>query len=280
MCGSEEKVMYKIIACDLDETLLGNDRAISKRNIAAIKQAISLGIKFVPATGRGYNSVRDTLKELGLLDKENEYVISYNGGAVTENKGNQLLHFEGIPFDLAQKLYKRGLLYNVCIHVYTKDMVYAYRFWQEEIDYLAGRMEVTEIFTESLDFLAGQDIVKVLYVNTDYSYLQKIEKELKDITQEIDVSYSANRYIEFNHKGVNKGAGLIFLTNLLDVKSEETIAIGDNFNDLSMIQVAGLGVGVQNTVKDMKPLCDYITMATNNESAVAEVIEKFILFDQ
>ncbi len=272
--------MYKIVACDLDETLLGNDRTISKRNIMAIKQASSLGIKFIPATGRGYNSVEDTLEELGLLGQENEYVISYNGGAVTENKGNRLLYFQGLPFDLAQKLYQRGLSYHVCIHVYTKDMVYIYRFWQEEMDYLAGRMQVTEIFTENLDFLAGQDIVKVLYVNTDYSYLQKIETELKDITQEIDVSYSSNRYIEFNHKGVNKGAGLRFIANRLEVRPEEIIAIGDNFNDLSMIQAAGLGVGVQNTVKDMKPLCDYITTATNNESAVAEVIETFILSKQ
>ena len=138
-------------------------------------------------------------------------------------------------------------------------------------------MEITEIFTENIDFLAGQDIVKVLYVNTDYSYLRKIENELSDITQGIDVSYSANRYIEFNHKGVNKGTGLLFVANLSGVKPEDTIAIGDNFNDLSMIRAAGMGIGVQNTVKDMKPFCDYITAATNNENAVAEVIEKFIL---
>ncbi|MCM1497994.1 MAG: Cof-type HAD-IIB family hydrolase [Clostridium sp.] len=269
--------MYKMIACDLDETLLSSDRSISEHNIEAIKQATGLGVKFVPATGRGYNSVGGTLEKLGLLDKENEYVISYNGGAVTENRENKLLHFEGISFALAQELYRRGLSYNVCIHVYTKEMVYAYRFWQEEMDYLAGRMEVTEIFTENLDFLAGQDIVKVLYMNTDYSYLKKIEEELKDITGEIDVSYSSNRYIEFNRKGVNKGSGLMFLANRLGIKPEETIAIGDNFNDLSMLRAAGLGVGVQNTIKEMKPLCDYITTATNNESAVAEVIEKFVL---
>lgn len=71
-----------------------------------------------------------------------------------------------------------------------------------------------------------------------------------------------------------------FIADHLGVKQEETIAIGDNFNDLSMIQTAGLGVGVQNTVKHMKPLCDYITTATNNESAVAEVIEKSILSEQ
>lgn len=269
--------MYKIIACDLDQTLLSTDRTVSKRNIEAIKQATALGIKFVLATGRGYNSVEGTLKEIGLYDKEDEYVISYNGGAITENKGNRLLHFDGIPFDLAQKLYQRGISYNVCIHVYTKESVYAYRFWQEEVDYLAGRMGVKEIFTDSLDFLDRQDIVKILYENTNRSYLQNIERELKDLTQDIDVSYSSNRYIEFNHKGVNKGAGLMFLADLLGVKPEETMAIGDNFNDLSMIQRAGLGIGVQNTIEDMKPLCDYITKANYNESAIAEVIDRFIL---
>jgi len=269
--------MYKIIACDLDETLLNSDRIVSEQNVRAIKKASELGVKFVPATGRGYNSVKKTLEEIGLFDKENEYVISYNGGAVTENKGNKLLYFEGIPFELAKELYRRGKQYNVCTHVYTKDIVYIYRIFKEEIDYIYGRMEFKETLEDNIDFLAGQDIVKVLYVNTDYSYLKQIENDLKDLTKEIDISYSSNRYIEFNHKGVNKGKGLLFIAKLLGIKQEDTIAIGDNFNDLPMIRAAGLGIGVKNTVENMKPLCDYITNATNNENAIAEVIEKFIL---
>lgn len=269
--------MYKIIACDLDETLIRTDRTISKEDKEAIKKATELGVKFVPATGRGFNTVDKTLKELGLYNLDNEYVISYNGGAITENKDNKLLHFKGISFNLASELYKRGLNYDVCIHVYTKDMVYAYNYLQEEIDYLAGRMEVTEIFDDNIDFLKGQDIVKCLYMNTDYSYLNRIEEELKDITEDIDVSYSSNRYIEFNHQGVNKGSGLQSLVDLLGVDIKDTIAIGDNFNDLSMIKVAGLGVGVQNTIEDMKKECDIITNATCNESAVAEIINKYIL---
>lgn len=269
--------MYKIIACDLDETLLSTDRTVSSKNIAAIKKACDLGVKFVPATGRGYNSIGGTLRELGLDGKENEYVISYNGGAITENKDNKLLHFEGLPFDLAEKIYQRGLNYDVCIHVYTKDMVYVYNLNPEEKDYVSGRMEITEISDKNLNFLKGQDIVKVLFQNDNRTYLNQIEKDLKDITADVDVSYSSNRYIEFNHKGVNKGAGLQKLADLLGVKMSETIAIGDNFNDLSMIKAAGLGVGVQNTVEDMKPMCDFITNATNDESAIAEVIEKFVL---
>lgn len=269
--------MYKLIACDLDETLYGNDRTIPARNMEAIKRASELGVKFIPATGRGYNSVRETLVDLGLLDKEGEYVISYNGGAITENKGNRLLHFQGLPFEEAEELYRRGLNYDVCIHVYTREMVYAYNITQEEIARLSKRMQVTEVFDRDLQFLAGQDIAKVLYENRDFDYLKKIEEELKDITGNMDVSFSSNRYIEFNSKGVTKGAGLRFVAEMLGIKREETIAIGDNFNDLSMIQEAGLGVGVQNTIQGMRQYCDYITEATNDEGGVGEVIEKFIL---
>ena len=269
--------MYKLIACDLDETLYGNDRTIPARNVEAIKRASELGVKFIPATGRGYNSVRETLVDLGLLDKEGEYVISYNGGAITENKGNRLLHFQGLPFEEAEELYRRGLNYDVCIHVYTREMVYAYNITQEEIARLSKRMQVTEVFDRDLQFLAGQDIAKVLYENRDFDYLKKIEEELKDITGNMDVSFSSNRYIEFNSKGVTKGAGLRFVAEMLGIKREETIAIGDNFNDLSMIQEAGLGVGVQNTIQGMRQCCDYISEAANEEGGVGEVIEKFIL---
>ena len=88
--------MYKLIACDLDETLIKPDRTIDSRDIEAIKKLKDLGVKFVLATGRGYNTVQGTLKELDLFDEANQYVISYNGGAITENKDNRLLHFEGI----------------------------------------------------------------------------------------------------------------------------------------------------------------------------------------
>ena len=269
--------MYKIIACDLDETLLCDDRSISPQNIEAIQKAKELGVKFVLATGRGFHTVDVTLKTLGLDEKEDEYVISFNGGAITENKGNKLLYFQGISYELANELYQKGLNYDVCIHVYTKDKVYVYNFVDEEREFLTNRMEVIEIFEDSLEFLKDEDFVKVLYMNKDYQYLKQIEKDLEDKKEDIDISYSSNRYIEFNHKGVTKGDGLLSLAKLLNVDIKDTIAIGDNFNDLSMIKVAGLGVGVQNTASDMKKECDYITKATNNESAIAEVIEKFIL---
>ncbi len=268
---------YKMIVSDLDETLLNSDRKVAARNVEAIKRARELGVKFVPATGRGYISIRGTLEEIGLRDMENEYVISFNGGAITENKGERLLYFQGISFEKAEELFSRGLSYDVCMHVYTKDKVYVYRLNQDESDYVKGRMEMQEFFTDDLHFLRGQEIVKVIYVNTDWHYLKNIEDDLRDITGDLDVSYSSNRYIEFNQKGVNKGSGLLFLADLLGIRPEETIAVGDNFNDLSMICAAGLGVGVQNTVPDLKPLCDVVTDATCDDGAIGEVIEKYVL---
>ena len=269
--------MYKIIACDLDETLLGSDRTIPKRNIEAIRRAREAGVRFVPATGRGYHSVEPTLKDLGLFQKEHEYVISYNGGAITENKDNRLLHFQGISFNLARELYRRGQDYDVSIHIYTREMMYLYNAEPKDARSLSSRMKVTEISDRSIDFLKGTDIVKALYMNPDYSYLRKIQEDFADLEDQMDVSYSSNRFIEFNHVGVNKGAGLLSLAGLLGVKPEETIAIGDNFNDLSMIKAAGLGVGVRNSIEGIKKDCGYITAADNNEGAVAEVIEKFVL---
>ena len=268
--------MYQIIACDLDETLLRPDKSISDKDKAAIQKAIARGVKFVPATGRGYMSVTPTLKELGMYGAAGQYVISFNGGAITENRGNRLLHFQGIPFDLAEEFFRRGLRLGVCIHIYTKETVYVYNLVPEEAEYIRGRMEVTEFFDKDLDFLKGQEIVKCLYMNRDDAYMEKIREDVRDLLDAVDLSYSSNRYIEFNQKGVTKGDGLRRLAAMLGVDMKDTIAIGDNFNDLSMIKAAGLGVGVANTAEAMKAECDHITAATCQESAVSEVIEQFI----
>lgn len=269
--------MYKIIACDLDETLLGSDRKVSPKNRAAIAKARARGVKFVPSTGRGFASVQGTLEELAVKDAAGEYVISFNGGAITENHGNKILSFRGLPFETAAALFERGLTYDVCLHVYTIDKVYAFRLNEGEKNYVHGRMTMIESQETDLNFLAGQEIVKVLFENTDQNYLKQIETEVADICGAVDVSFSSNRYIEFNQKGVTKGAGLMKLAELLGVQPEETIAIGDNFNDLSMIKAAGLGIGVQNVAPAMREFCDVVTEARYDEDAVAEVIEKYIL---
>ena len=138
---------------------------------------------------------------------------------------------------------------NVCIHVYTKIWFMLISLFKKKLTIQREEWEVKEIFDDHIDFLKGQEIVKVLYMNTDYDYLKKIEDDLKDITGDLDVSYSSNRYIEFNHQGVNKGQGLKKLADILGVDIKETIAIGDNFNDLSMIKLQDLVLGYKTPLK-------------------------------
>lgn len=272
-----EQRSYKIIACDLDETLLGPDRLVSPGNREAIREATARGVKFVPATGRGFPSVQGTLKEIGLWGAAGEYVLSYNGGAITENHGNRLIDFHGLTFAQARTLFERGLTYNVCMHVYTLDTVYVHNLPPDEKAYISGRMEVVDLPSPSIDFLRDVPIGKVLYGSTDLEYLGKIERELADCTGEMEISYSSSRYLEFNPRGVSKGSGLLRLAELLGADPRDTIAIGDNINDLSMIRAAGLGVGVRNSVEEIKPDCDYVTEAPYDQDAVAEVIRKFVL---
>lgn len=269
--------MYKLIACDLDETLLDDDTHINQRNRDAIAQATKMGVKFVPASGRGYNAMQSVLKEIGLYDKPNEYTISFNGGCITENKDNRVMKFQGLSWEIANQLYCMGKNYDVCVHVHTKDMLYVYNINEDELNYIKDRYVYKFIDADNLDFLKGQDIAKVLYGKTDIDYLRNVTSDLGEIVNDLDVSYSSNRYLEFNHKGVNKGEGLLWLANKLGIKPEETMALGDNFNDLPMLKTAGLGVGVANTNPDMKSQCDYITQADNNHGGVAEAIDKFIL---
>ena len=269
---------YKLIACDLDETLLNDEHLVGAKNVAAIKRAREeYGVKFVPATGRGFMQIQPELKELQLYDLEGEYVISFNGGALTENKNNRIIEFKGLEFSKMKEIFEAGLNFDVCIHVYTPDNLYVFNLSESERQRIKNqKLEAVYPEVNSVDFLKDTPISKILYQNVDVPYLMSLEEGLKPITDgHCAVSYSSNRYMEFNALGVDKGQGLIDLANKLGIAIEETIAVGDNYNDMAMLKVAGLSVAANNAV-DVKAACDYTTNANNNEGVVAELIEKFI----
>lgn len=270
---------YRLIACDLDETLLNDAHQVGQKNHDAILKARKkYGVKFVPATGRGFMQIQRELKELELNDLEDEYVISFNGGALTENKGHRLIAFKGLAFNKTKEIFEIGLHLDVCIHIYTLDKLYIFNINKSEKERL-DQLKLDIVFPQenSVDFLNKTPISKVIYQNDDLFYLMSLEEKLKPITDgEVAVSYSSNRYMEFNALGVDKGQGLIDLANLLGIDIKDTIAVGDNYNDISMLKVAGLAVAANNAVDDVKKICDYVTSADNNEGVIAELIRRFI----
>lgn len=269
---------YKIIACDMDETLLSSDASICRRNIEAIAKAKAQGVKFVPCTGRGFRSVEGVLKTLNLFDEAGQYVIGFNGASITENKGHRSLFWDPISFDLADRIYRKSASYGLCMHIYTRDTVYISDVTPDEEDFLRGRMAYVPTAEKTLDFLRGkEEVCKLIIMHTDYSRLQEIHAEMKPLLDDITVSFSSNRYIEFMHKGVTKGVALLKLAAMLGVEPEETMAIGDNINDIEMLQAAGLSVGVHNLNPLIRQYCNVVTDATNNDGAVGEAIETFVL---
>lgn len=274
---------YKLIACDMDETLLNDNHHICQRNIDLIKIAKEeYGVKFVPATGRGYMYLQDILKELDMYNESSEYVISFNGGALTENKDNKVLKFKGLEFNKVKEIFQFGLKEDVCIQIYTNEQIYIYNITESERNRKNNqKMKYTILEDDNIDFLQNKTIGKIMFQNTNVPYLMSLEPKIKHITEGYcTISYSSNRFMEFNAYGVNKGDGLINLAQILNIDIKDTIAVGDNYNDISMLKVAGLSVAANNAVEDVKNICDYTTKANNNEGVVAELIEKFIIKKQ
>ncbi len=267
----DRDMKYKLIFSDLDETLLV-DHHVLYENAIAINRLKDC--KFIVCTGRPYETAYPILKELGTYDKEYEYCICMNGGLIIENKNRRILRVKGLNFNNAKDIFEYGRDLNVCVMVCTIDDIYLFHASEDEIMRKKEQNARIHIIDEyDMDFLSNQVIVKMLYQHNDFDYLKMIGSQM--CFDNVSVSYSSYRYIEFNGKDVCKGEAMLFLANYLNVKQSEVIAIGDNYNDKSMIEMAGLGVCVGDGI--VKECADYVCENGYRDGAVKEVIEKFVL---
>lgn len=270
--------MYRIMFSDLDETLLVNHH-VPKVNQEAIFKAREKGLKFVPCTGRAFNMIPEILKEIGTYDQEEEYSLCFNGGLIVENKNNKILHFKGLEFDIAKKIFENARNLDVCVLVFTLDCCYIFHADENEIERKIAQKAKFEVIEDyNLDFLKDEKIAKILYEKRDMDFLKSLETKLpQSIKETCSVAFSSGRYMEMNTKGVDKGYGMRWLVNYLGYDMDETIGIGDNYNDVETIKTAKLGCAVACANDDIKELAQYVTEKDYDEGAVSEVVEKFIL---
>ncbi len=268
--------MYRMILSDLDETLLVNHHVPSCNEKAIQKMK---NVRFVPATGRSFGMIEEILKEIGTSQKADEYSICFNGGLIVENKDARILSFHGLSFQEAKLLFDLGEKYDVCVMIFTLDHCYIFKADPSEVARKTAQKAAFTVIDEyNMDFLKDEKIAKFLYVKPDMDYLQNIEKDLPEtIKCQFAMSYSSYRYLEFNPLGVSKGAALKWLADYLHIDIKDVIAVGDNYNDVSMIEAAGLGICVAGANEDIQSLSDYVTTVDFDQGAVKEVIEKFIL---
>ncbi|UEG67230.1 Cof-type HAD-IIB family hydrolase [Weissella hellenica] len=276
---------YKMLVSDLDETFLNDDGTIHEENVQTVKKAAAQGFKFVPNTGRSFESVQKMLKQLDLYDQVGQFVISFNGSAIVENKDNQIIATKDMPLTMAKQIFKAGLINEaVDVHIYTIDKLFIYNVSDSDRQYLATRgVAYVELKTPDLSFLNRQQpIMKVIFEHSDMQVRHQIYDAVIDSVgiDQVEATYSSDRYVEFNLKGVDKGTASLLLGEKLGIKRDEIMAIGDNNNDLKMIKAAGLGISVANGITAVKEMADIVTTRTNNEGAIAEVLNQFVLIGE
>lgn len=269
--------MYKLIALDMDGTLLREDKTISKETLRAIQKAKARGVKVVLSTGRPIAGIDRYLNELDLK-REGDYAIAYNGALVQNTKTRETIAQTLMTLEDVSYLYALSKKLNVNIHLLTKNSCITPK-WNT---YSQLEKDINEIPLEIADFNnldANTTIVKIMMVDEPEVLSEAIAKLPKEVYEKYSVLRSAPYFLEFLDKKVNKGYGVELLAKKLGIKSEEVICIGDAGNDIHMIQFAGLGVAMGNAFPEVKEIADYITLS-NEENGVAHVIDKFVLNEE
>lgn len=264
---------YKLIAIDMDGTLLNSNKEISNKTIQAITRANNMGINVVLSTGRILSSAQIYAKRLNL----NNHILACNGAIIVDGNKN-VVHSIPMGLEAVEKVIILGEKYKTYFHFYNEKSLYSNHYVQEIVDYYSERDQKIDIniFKDYNEIAMNKElnIYKFLFIDNDTEKLSILKSEL-DQVEDLGITKSWINNIEVMDKDVSKGLGLKHLCNLLNISSEQVIAIGDNENDLSMIEFAGLGVAMGNGNEIVKSKADYIT-SSNDEDGVANVIEKFI----
>ena len=256
---------YKIIVLDLDGTLTNRDKIITPRTKEALMKAQEAGKIVVLASGRPTAGVEPLAKELELA-RFGSYILSYNGGMITNCKTGEVIFSSLLPVEANKKIMGLAKEYGVDFLTYegeeiiTNNDASIYAHKESKINHLTLR-QVDDKFL-LLD---------------DGDYLATVEPKVKAAMGKNFAVYRSEPYfLEVLPKGIDKAQSLERLLQHLGMTKEEMIACGDGYNDLTMIQYAGLGVAMENAVLPVRKAADYIT-ASNNEDGVGLVVEKFML---
>jgi Cof subfamily protein (haloacid dehalogenase superfamily) len=254
---------YKLIAADLDGTLMGEDAIISPKVKEAVRRAMEKGVKFTIATGRAFSSTCLFAQEL----KANAPLICYQGGLIKDHLSGQVIHEQSVPLPLAQEVIRFTQQRGLYLNVYMDDgRAYTERV-SPEASYYTGIAKEAVLDREPMKFII---------VLSDDGTTESLIAELEVLfAGRMRFVRSYPRFVEGIPLSVSKGHALARLADHLNISLEETIGIGDNDNDLELVERAGLGVAMGNASPALKAAADYIAPLIDKDG-VAEVIERFV----
>ena len=285
--------MIKLIASDMDGTLLNHNHKIPKENVKLINFAKNQGIEFVVATGRAYYEALPALNEENI----NCDVISFNGGIVYDKNGNIISITPMLPkdlyytieilksFDISYQLYTKNTIYTTSIETDINAYIDLIRSngYEPDVEHLRAEAQqkldvgyITEV--ENIELYLNEKEnppIKIIAISNDISKLENAAKLLSENTS-ISVTSSGANNIEIMHKNATKGKALKEIAKIYGINLENAIAIGDNLNDQAMLDIVGYSVAMKNGNIKLKEQAKYVTEKTNSEGGVADTIFKLI----
>ncbi|CBY02800.1 hydrolase, haloacid dehalogenase-like family [Listeria monocytogenes serotype 7 str. SLCC2482] len=268
--------MYKLIAIDIDGTLLTDDHKVTDEVKEAIRQAKLKGVKVVLCTGRPLVGVENYLTDLELRE-EGDYVISFNGAFVQDTFTKEVISHLTLGIDDLKEIYQMSLDSNLHMHFFDDKALYTPN---REIGkytiveaYLTGSQLIyKEIENVPEDFIMS----KAMFIEEAPELEVGIAKIPESFREKYHLVRSTPFYLEILNRDASKGNAVKELSEKLGIKQSEVICIGDQENDVPMLEFAGLGIAMGNAPERIKQLADYTT-ASNNDSGVAKAIQKFVL---
>jgi len=270
---------YRLIATDLDGTLVNDTRELTERTRNAIINTVKAGALFVTATGRPFGNVaivNDLFKNIDSgIDMP---FIVFNGAAAYMGKSGKLLFERFLSFDIATEAFNLGQKLDVAQIIWTGPRLWANRVCDETVRYknLSKAPDMTVI--PDLEDIKGEvaGISKVLWITAPGKVTRLRPEMVEHFGERLSCVSSMSHFLEFVSSDAGKGKALADICKLFGIDRSEVIAVGDSYNDISMLEYAGLSVAVENAHADVKAVCDHVTLS-NNDDGVAAVIEEFIL---
>lgn len=261
--------MYKAIFSDLDATLLNDDKKICQRNIEAINAAKRKGVKFLFCTGRlpfCYEMFKD---DVDLSD-----AISTNGEIIYS--GGKIIKASHLEKDDATALFEYAIKEKEYLRIFTFDYLYSLNEEKGGFDVNFYLQSAPVSDEEARKLLEEKTIYKVAF-HASHERLLEIKKDISDLKLNVDMTFSNPKFLEVILQGESKGKGIIDYCRYNNIDIKDTIGVGDEENDFSMLNTVGLACCPKNASKEIKEVCDYICTADNNEGAIAEIIEKYVI---
>lgn len=258
---------YKLIVFDVDGTLLDDNKQLSLKTIKSFKDLQEKGIYTTIASGR-------QLEGLYRFDKyfpKNTLFITYNGATIINKDTKEIIYEKYLNINDAKIVFDYAFKYKIHIIVWNDNELYADEINEAIKEYEEASCKKCSIISDYSKFTKVNKII--LY---DYnSNLLIYRKDLISKTNGLNFDFSCDYFLEIYSKEVSKGESVKVLCQYLNIYKSEVIAFGDYYNDLSMIEYAGLGIAMGNAPQEVKEKASFVTK-TNNDDGISYALDKFI----